>query len=85
MEGTQTVQWMDIQTEFLLILQDFLPYKGRCPERDKPFQNALRAPLQDKRVAKRHHEVIGSLALICLCCEIYEGSRAAAPTGNKVL
>ena len=35
--------------------------------------------------AKRHQEVSGTLALLLLCGEVSKGSRAAAPTGDKVL
>ena len=41
--------------------------------------------MQKQPVAKRHHEVSGSLALLLYCCEVSEGSRAVAPTGDKVL
>ena len=36
-------------------------------------------------VAKRHHMVSGSLALLLCCFEVAEGSRAAAPRGDEVL
>ena len=36
-------------------------------------------------VVKRHLMVSGSLALLLCCFEVAEGSRAAAPRGDKVL
>ena len=36
-------------------------------------------------VVKRHHEVSGFLALLLRGYKVAEGSRAAAPTGDKVL
>ena len=38
-----------------------------------------------KPVAQRHHMVSGSLALLICCFQVAEGSRAAAPRGDKVL
>ena len=37
-----------------------------------------------KLIAKRHHGVSSSLALLLWCCKDAESSRAAAPTGDKV-
>ena len=34
----RTKRKMDIQTEFLPILQDFIPYRGRCPAQMKHFK-----------------------------------------------
>ena len=38
-----------------------------------------------KPVAVRHQEASGSLALLLRYCEVSEGSRVAAPRGDKVL
>ena len=41
--------------------------------------------IEAEPVAKRHHEVSASLALLLECYKVSESSKAAAPTGDKVL
>ena len=41
--------------------------------------------IEAEPVAKRHHEVSASLALLLECYKVSESSRAVAPTGDKVL
>ena len=60
---------------------------GRQIQNDLAFDGFKRAVhlFTHEPVVKRHLMVSGSLVLLLCCFEVAEGSRAAAPRGEKVL